>query len=255
MSEKPSETTPGLPAGGLPEIPRPVTAKVRRRAWNEPQTRFWWVAALAILIAGLFMAVSRTMDWWEESSLLRSGVVVQAMAYDGNGSRIKNRPIQPEMEVVVEYEYQGKLYKQRGKLSTQTFPIMTAIPFDVHINPGNPDLWTDLMEAPPLYGKLIGFFLLVIMGGICGVLAFWKYRGFVWLWTVGEAGLYVITEIHHVAGAPRSVQLRCAHGSLRHEQIATVYLPIGKELPEVGQPLQLIILDHGSRALAVANYQ
>ena len=248
------EEKSGRPESAIPAIPRPVTPKVRHRAWHEPAVRFWWLAMAVILVASLFMATTRLWDWWEESSLLRNGVVITAMAYDGNGSRIKNRPITADMEVFVEYEYQGKAYKQRGKLIVQGMPLLTGNPFEIHISPKNPDLWTDLQSVPALYSRLVGFYLLAIMAGVCGVMAYGKYRGFVWLWINGEAAPHLITEVHHVAGAPRSGQLHCTHGMQRHERTATVYVPLDRELPEVGQSLPLITYDHGSRALAVANY-
>ena len=239
-----------------PQVPRPISRRVIRRAWNEPSVRYWWLAAAVIVIASVYSLLAGTMQWWGESKLLRDGVAVTAVYYDvSEGAHLSRRPMPVLTPVQLEYEYQQTKYKVSGTpTSPEVRAKLSGEPFTLRINPNNPQEWTDLQEPPSLWGKLIGFWVLLLAALVSGAMAWFKHRGYVRLWVNGEVRDAKVMEAGNVAIAPRSTQLRCSASLGRYERPVTVYIPNSDRAPEPGEPICLIANDSGTHALAVSNY-
>src|SRR5215213_829827 len=97
LAETPSVQT-------LPPPPRPLTPRVRRRAWAEPHVRFWWLAAVALVAAGVCMVVVQYREWRREVWLVENGTPVKARIEQAGGEVVGGRPIAPGGAVLLSYE-------------------------------------------------------------------------------------------------------------------------------------------------------
>ena len=68
---------PGFRFGGMPQL-RPITSKVRRRAWGELGVRPWTFLTLLLLAVAVFMAIGSYRAWRGEARLIRVGVPTEA---------------------------------------------------------------------------------------------------------------------------------------------------------------------------------
>src|SRR5687768_15478115 len=69
--------TTALPADAPPPAPREVTSAASRRAWHEPRAQFWWVVALGLIAAALWLGTQETLAWNGLASLIRDGTRVE----------------------------------------------------------------------------------------------------------------------------------------------------------------------------------
>ena len=105
------------PAGAsLPDPPRPLTPRVRRRAWTEPHVRFWWVLTVALLLIGAYVCGREWLVWSREVRLIRSGRAVDAEIMSAAGLSSRWQQLPPDSVVTIQYQVDGKLYDKSGYL-------------------------------------------------------------------------------------------------------------------------------------------
>src|SRR5436190_23958356 len=90
---QPAEAVAPVLASAPPDAPRPVTPRVRRRAWTEPHVRFWWLLTLAMLVIGVYVCGREFLTWSREVRLMREGRLVEAEVTRAGGlsSRLGHR--------------------------------------------------------------------------------------------------------------------------------------------------------------------
>src|SRR5688572_20913731 len=148
--------TEAPPLEVLPSPPRPLTARVRRRAWAEPHVRFWWLAAAALMAAAVYMGVVAYLAWRRELWLVRNGTLVQAKIEQSAGETVAGRPITPEMPVLLSFDWNGQPRRTWGLLEGRgpKEVILSKSSVPIRVDPENPDRWTYRKEPPGLVADL-----------------------------------------------------------------------------------------------------
>src|SRR5688572_1726790 len=218
--------TTALPADVPPPAPpRELTPAASRRAWREPRVKFWWVVALGVLTAAIWLAAQQAVAWNRDARLIRSGTRVDAVIWLG-ASRATGRPIAEDDIVKVEFDFNGQrrlLESQRlmGRgvvtLSGDTVPIF--------VDPDNLTRWTARTAPRPLLKMMMGALALGAMAVLLALVSMIKRRGVTAIWRDGEARAAAVVETSHSALAPRSRLVRCALTDGSDRRLINVYVP------------------------------
>jgi hypothetical protein len=230
---------------------------VSRRLWAEPQVRGWLLFTVVLLLGSVFLAARSISEWREETRVVRSGLVVQAVAWHSGGAKVKGMSLASGSLVDIEYKHEGKTYKATGQLHRTGQEYVSLEPFDIRIDPQSPEDWTNRTDAPPVIEKMMGAMITALVAAICAVITL-VLRG-LWgaLWVHGEQVTARVIGQGQSALAPQSAALRCALRSGKTERLVTVYVP-QNAAPADGaqgkQTIELITSADRSRALALINY-
>lgn len=251
MSEMPSPQQ--LSTDSVPQPPRPLTAKVRKRVLNEPTVRFWGILAALVLTSFVVATISGIMQWQSEAKVINSGPVVKAIGF-GDGAKIKGRPLAIGSTVYIEYDYNGKKYKSQGPLIATGTQYTAGEPFDIRLDPDEPTIWTNRSKAATLHEKLIGSGITLFFAVICVGAGLFTRQRYVSLWRMGEIYTAKVMDHRQMALAPKSTAMQCAVRIDKKDYLVIVYLPHSASMPAPGQTLQLVCNDTGSRAVALSNY-
>lgn len=244
-----------IPATVLPPVPRPVTGRVRRRAWQEPIVRFLWLSAVAIFIAALYMVVSRYLEWYTESRLITDGKVVTARVMHP-GQKITGRPIKLGDPVEVFFQWQGKEVQFTGTLDDTGEQYIEGQNVLLRVSPDDPSSWTNRSKPTPVAGRFIGAWVFAISGALCLIMATVVRMRFLRLWKHGELHEATVASHAVTALAPRSFQVLCRIPHLRTQVVASVTIPQSLPIPAPGATIQLICNPRNfCQAIPVMTYQ
>lgn len=244
----------GNSARVVPGPPRPVGSLARKRAWIEPGVRFWWIAAILIVVAAIGLAVQGVLNWREENFVIREGVVVEATAFTAGEIRVANRPIPMERPVTLDYEFNGRTYSSRGMLTNVGQVYISGQPFEVRIDPRAPENWSNRQEPTTIVGNLFGAIMALFAGLFTGAISLVAQRLQLQLWSRGQHRTGRVLGHSQSALAPRSVSVRCAVRVGKHEKALSVFVPQKGHVPGENEAIELITNAAGTRAIAVANY-
>ena len=250
MTQENSMTT-----DSLPETPRPITDKARRRLWLEPISRSWCIVTMLIFLVFVFVSIQGYMQWRTDARMIESGPVVQATGF-ADGAKIKGRPLPvgQSQSIYLQYEYNGKAYTSQGPLAHTGKQYIAGEPFAIRLDPNDPSVWSNREEAPSLREKMIASILTLFFtvgSGLAALFAWWRNRG---LWRYGDLRQGRVLEHRQSALAPRSVALYCAVRMGKEEHLMTVYVPHSAAIPDVGQNVPLLTNENATLGLALVNY-
>lgn len=239
----------------LPETPRPITDKVRKRLWQEPITRSWSIVTFLILLTFLFVSVQGYMQWSADARMIDSGDVVKAIGF-ADGAKINGRPLPvgQSQPVYITYEHKGTKYSSQGALVHTGKQYVAGEPFDIRLDPSDPRIWTNRDEAASLREKMIASILTLIFtigSTLATIFAWWRNRS---LWCYGELRQGRVLEHRQSALAPKSVALHCAVRVVKQEHLMTIYVPQSAAVPAKGQSIALLTNENATRGIALANY-
>lgn len=237
-------------AGPPADPPREVTARVRGRAWTEPRVRLWWALAVAVLGVVLYVVVSQTAGWWKERSLLTRGVEVQAVitrATDRlNDITVPDKKMPPDSTCELEFEWQGRKHQVRGQLPEHMNLGQHVVtgpdhPITLHVDPADPDNWTDRTTSPPLLRRMIaGVSVGLPIIAVLLLLALLKRRGVLNVWRTGPASGALVVSTGQTPLAPRSRVVRCTPADSTDKRVFTVYLPARAGVPARGDVVWVV---------------
>jgi len=236
-----------------PSVPRPLTAHVRRRAWVEPRVRFWWMAAIAMLITGggfIVIALhSRSHEIW----LIDHGIRINSTVVIANGETVKKRPQLPDSMVILHFQWNGQEYEPRARtLPGRTEFIVTGSVLPIHVNPNNPEDWTWLDQPLPLLHTLIGAIISFLMAVIAVLMAWLLQRQAVRVWQKCDAVAAWVVDTQFTAIAPRSRAARVTPDMSSDNRLYTVYLPPSLEMLQRGDMLYILRPSAGSSTSVAA---
>ena len=236
-----------LPASDNVEVPpapadppRPVTPRVRRRAWAEPRVRALWLAALAAGLVSAYFLASRYLEWRREAWLVSRGVRVNAVVIEAGGILIPNKVVPPTTPVTLEYEAGGRKVTVQGTLKGRKEHIMTGGTVPIRVHPDDPETWTALAAPRQLRMDLLGSAIVLPFAGVLGFVAWALHRRVVRLWRDGESMGAVVIDSAHTAIAPRTHLVRCTPTDPNDRRLLQAYLPGSVPRPQQGQALWLI---------------
>jgi len=263
----PDRTAPDLdpsqPPGEAPEPaaappaapdypPRPITPRVRRRAWAEPRVRAIATAAAAALLVSAYFIASRYVEWRREAWLVTQGTRVDAVVTEAGGILLANKIVPPETPVTLEYEVGGHKYTLQGTLKGRKEHIVTGGRVPIRVDPADPRTWTSLAAPRPLRMELLGGVIVLPFAVLLGLVAWALQRRVLRLWRDGDGTAAVVIDSRHTAVAPRTHLVRCTPVDGADNRLLEAYLPRGASRPQQGDALWLITKPGWAGAVAAS---
>ncbi|HEX4797570.1 MAG TPA: hypothetical protein VH370_27500, partial [Humisphaera sp.] len=236
----------------LPPTPRPLTSRVRRRAWSEPHVRISWLIAAALLLISLAFIFSGWRTQRRQMRLIRDSVLIDAEIFQAGDERVRNKTQSAESIVVLRFDWNGTQHETRGRpLEGRREPVVIGSKVRIHVDRNDPDTWTTL-DVPQELGQLILSGLIVLpIAAVAFLWTAWKYIGVLRLWREGQAIEALILDSHITALAPLSRAVRCTPADEQDKRVFSVIIPSARE-PQPGE--EVVILSRGAgagRAIAV----
>ncbi len=239
-----------------PPAPREVTRAASRRAWHEPHVHFWWIVAIGLVGAALWIAVAQTITWNRDARLIRGGTRVDAVIWPA-GARVKGRPIGPEDAMTVEFHWNGEpvAFSNRRLIGRGT-PTISGETIPIYVDPQDPTNWTARSSPPSLVKLMVGAFAIVAVAGVLSLVSVLKRRGVLSTWRNGEARQAAVVETSQTALAPRSRLVRCALTDGSDRRLINVCIPHRVAHPQPGDGLWLVMPPgKPDKALAAMMYE
>ena len=254
MDQPQAEMTPSDAAAAPllvmpPSAPREVTAWVRRRTWTEPRVRLWWMMSLGVLLLTLYIVLTQAAAWWTERRLLTHGVAVQAVitrAQDRlNDITVPDKSMPPDSLCTLKFTLNGQEYEVRDQLKEHMERGKHVItgpdhPVTLHVDPEDPQRWTDRTSAPPLLRRLIGAAIGTPILVVLAAMALVRRRALLATWRSGPASTAMILEMGQTPLAPGARALRCTSADHGDKRVFTVYAPAGVGTIAPGDELWII---------------
>jgi hypothetical protein len=228
--EAPVPTTPAdavapVLASAPPDAPRPVTARVRRRAWTEPHVRFWWLLTLAMLVIGVYVCGREFLTWSREARLVREGRPVEAEVTRAGGLSSRWQRLPPDTVVTLQYEVDGKTYTQDGYLKGRKDYIQVRGKVPIRVDPSDPNVWTSRTQPPVLAQQLTGAAVVLPAVLVLAVVSLLRRVMTLRTWRHGQATVALTVESRQTALAPRSRLVRCAPADRGDNRVVGVFVP------------------------------
>jgi hypothetical protein len=211
--------------------PRELTARVRRRAWEEPRVRFWWLIGIVMLAIGGWFAFSAIRDRAKVQWLIDHGERVEAMVNAANAETVRGRSEPPDSMVELKFDWHGTTFTPHpSMLAGRKEPIITKSKLLIHVNPNDPNDWTWLSAPEPLLTLMTGA-LVAVPIGICSLLAAMLVRGrMLRVWQTGEAVEALVMDSRNTALAPLSRAARVTPADEEDRRLYKVFVPGGVTL-------------------------
>jgi hypothetical protein len=225
-----------------PVLAGELTPRLARRAWAEPHVRLWWVTALAVLGAGLYVGAMQTADWYREVRLIRHGVPVTAKVVSVNYKDMPGNSQPGDGFVVINFELQGQQRQVTGNLSGRPASqfIKVGEKVDFKVDPNDPTVWTSRQQPAPLSGEL-GIPLAAAMAAAVVAAVSWMLRRRVLRsYRLGERAAARAVSRFRSALAPRLWAVRCVLIDSDDKRIFTVYVP-SRFPSEPGEIVEIIL--------------
>ncbi|GEM_PF-4792932 len=254
MTQESRQPATALSGSAVPEPSRPVTPKVRRRVWAESQVRGGLLLVIGLLLGAIILAIGSTLEWVQETNVIRNGEVIRAMAWHAQGARVPGMSLAAGVPVDIEYEYKGTKYKTSGVLHNTGVQYTSLVPFDIRVDPENPAIWANRTDVPSVVEKMMGVGIMLGVALVCAVVTLVLRWRWIALWVDGELISARIVGQSQSALAPHSVVLSCAVRVGKTERPLLVYVPQKMAPPTEGKAIELVVSHNRSRALAVINY-
>lgn len=218
--------------------PRPLPRALRRRVWFEPKVRFWFIAALFLLIVGLAFTVSGLLEWHREVALVRDGTLVQATIIESGGG-INHHLIAEDSPWDVKFELNGKQYAETGFPPATDKPHYNNEVIPLRVDAADPSHWTNRTQPPSIDRELVGIMLVLPLVLICVLAALVRAMRLRSACISGPVHLTSILKIGQSALAPGSYAVRCTPADGSSRAIYTVFLP-RRLSPQPGDELTVV---------------
>ena len=212
-------------AAAPPEVPRPVTPRVRRRAWSEPHVRFWWLLTAAMFVIGVYVCGREFVLWSREARLVREGRLVEAEIIRAGGLSSRWQRLPPDTVVSLQYEVDGKQYAQDGYLKGRKDYIQVRGKVPIRVDPTDPNLWTARTEPPVLSQQLTGAAIVLPALVVLAIVSVLRRSMTMRTWRRGQATVALTVESRQTALAPRSRLVRCTPADRGDNRVVSVYVP------------------------------
>lgn len=241
----------------LPPVPRQLTARARRRAWNEPRVRFLWIAAIVLFGAACYIAVLQTTQWQHDMRLVRSGTVVSAYVVEADGAAHAGPEFTPPVSVKIKYDLDGKSHTVTGIIQAGEGPryVSPRTNLPIRVDPDHPEDWTARDHLSSIFRELLGAGLVLIVVLLTLLVTLLVRQRVLRIWRDGQILQAVVIQCAHSAMAPRSQAIRCALRDHPDKRLFTVFIPYSAARLSPGDALQLIAPpNHPERAIPAMLY-
>jgi hypothetical protein len=184
---------------------------------------------------------------------------------------LAGRPVEPEVPVLVSFEWKGQQLRSWGILQGRRPKevILTKSTVPIRVHPEDPERWTYRTEPPSLAADLLGAALAFALVPLALLAAVFLRRAVLRTWQDGTAAEAVVVARHGTALAPGTRALKCSAAPRTDEsgeaegngapasgsRVHTVYVPLRHS--EAGESLLRVIVPPGGRGrpLSVAWFE
>jgi hypothetical protein len=246
----------------MPLQTRPLTSKARRRSWNEPAVRAWWLASVLLLIVFTWILLTQMLtarrgqyrvDHWTRipaAKIVMIGTTTRT-TYAIAPEELSYNPVKLSYT-----DATGTPRKLEGILEAQTSPIHPGQEIPVLVDPANRDRWTDRVVPVSLAEELIIPMMLLPLMIVFAGLAVWQRQRILSLWRSGVLREGTVLDRKNSATAPKSAVLRCTIDASRDKRVLSVTVPRSAVRLEPGDPISLVTPPGDSgRAIAAVLYE
>jgi len=234
-----------------PAAPRPLTARVRMRAWMEPRIRFAWLTGLVLILIAAGLGTFAAVQWQHQRWLISHGTKVNAVVQQAGDQILAGRKQPPSELVILQFDWHGQPHKTQPQvLAGRTEYIAPKDVVAINVNPNDPDDWTSLQSAEPLANRLFGAEVALAVGVLTAVGALGLRWSVLNAWRSGAGVEAIVVDSHHTALAPLSRAVRCTPATDSDRRIFSVYVPPRLGHPQAGQTLWVIVAKNAALAAA-----
>jgi hypothetical protein len=236
----------------LPLPPRPLTRRVRLRAWADPHVRVWWVMAAVTLGLGLYLGASAARRWQHER-WLTSLPPVTATIVRTDAETVVNRPVPPGTTMELTFTLAGVPQGVRAVQRGYKGEPMIGQSLAAYVNPDDPSDLTIRNEPQALTTALTGAIIMAVLAVLPLSAALETRARVLRAWRLGEARPAAALARQQTALAPGARAVRCAWADDGADRrVFAVYVP-GRS-PEAGDASETVrvLAPPGGRGRPVA---
>jgi len=234
-----SDSTPA--SSQIPPPPRSLTSRIRRRAWGDPQARFWWTCCLVLCVVAAAFAVSGLRTWRREMKLITDGVVVDARIQAVTYVARKGASFDPSNPVRLQFSWHDRVYYTHDEHPLEEYPHFVTVgdTVRVRVDPENPENWTALADALPLRDRVMGATLTLPAALATLLAAVWRRTRVLQIWKNGRVTPALVLNSSISALAPLGRAVRCTPGEDGDARVFTVYAS-GHSLCQPGDAIDVL---------------
>jgi hypothetical protein len=240
---------------------RPLTLKARRRSWNEPFVRGWWLSTVVLIIIIVWIFTDQMLQarhgayrlgHWkriDDAKIEKIGIAALTGYY-------ASAEVLPDMVSTIGYtDSTGTAHHLAGYLKAQTTGHRPGDKIPILVNPDNPDDWTDRVTPLPLVEQVMATLLLLPLPIIFGAVAIWQRQRVLAIWRKGVERTARVISTKSSAASPRSLVLQCSIAGNRDDRLVGVTVPRSVGRYKNGDVVSLLTLTNESgRAIATELY-
>jgi hypothetical protein len=241
----------------LPDIPRPITRRVRRRVWNEGPVRFWMILSVLVGACVCFLTIQYISEGIDERRVIYNGIAATGQIIDINGDETPRRMIAThgtESDRIVHLRYRdtsGNEVDSTRELQTTRFegkrPGQTV---EIRFDPKDPKIWTDRLELQPWRTRFAMVWLLLPALVFPIVLMLVRRRQLLKIWRDGIETAAKVVEVRPSPIAPRSRVVRYTLGLEDDRRVFLTLFPTSAGQLQPGDEL-LMLTSPGNPARAI----
>lgn len=233
----PTAASPVTRMASPPDPPRTLTPRGNRWAWLEPRVRVWWTSALLLAIIGAYFVISEVSSSSLDRRLVSSGMRVEAIINEIDGSPRKDRFARPveRAEFTMSFQIPGgdSLIIERSRLKDQRDPYKVGNAITLYVDSSrlkdweakDTSLWTDRLQTTLREDLLLGLIILPFVNLLL-ILAVTQRIRVVRIWRLGQAMAAVVVETRQTPSAPFSRLVRYALRDSRDRRVFKAIVPM-----------------------------
>jgi hypothetical protein len=241
---------------------RPLTRKARRRSWNEPAVRGWWLSAAGVFVVAAWLLVDQLKVIHDGRYRLDHWHRIEAAKIEKIGrEKLTNFKATPEtlsstLATLSYTDNAGTTHRLEGYLVGQSAPLSPGSTIPILVDLDRPEHWTDRIKPLPVIEGMMGPLLLAPLSlGLAGV-ALMQRRRILKIWQHGIQRAATVVSVGNSATAPLSTHLRCTLLESRDNRIVTVTVPRAAFSFRTGDTVTLLTSPGDSnRAIAAVLYE
>ncbi len=260
--------------------PRPLTAKARRRSWNERPVRVWLILALLIALATSYFAVRDIGAAMRDRRLVRDGLLVPATIEVIDSYARPERVFSRESPHHLRVQYFGGNSTNASSVgdaltaeleapaTSSADSIAVGQQINIRVDPKDATNVTLRTVPVSWLESLAVVIIFAIALSIVLAVTFWQRSRVLSVWQNGRPAVAVVVDFHHAGIAPRSRVLRftivgesedeAENDDPADQRIFSALWPTAAGDLQAGDEIEILLPEgssNGDRALARGLYE
>jgi hypothetical protein len=230
------------PTTSFPAPPRRITARARRRSWNESNVRLWMILAVVVGVITAYFTVQQLREALSERRLIREGRAVEARV-EQFGQRGTMANIRRGEAFAVTVTYPGANGEPRQSeglfIAEQDRRLSVGDTIEIRVDPNDPDRWTTRSEPRPWAEHLTAAIILVPLLALTLLMTLTRRAQVLRTWRDEPAMPATVVETKQSAIAPMSRVIRFVLHEGDDRRVWTTLHP-ARQAPHKGDTITVI---------------